>query len=220
MDLSSSLQSKEHINRTVKKANSDLGFLRRNLHINSCDTKSAAYITLVPPHLEYCASILSPHTVQSKQKLEMVQRRAARYCTNRYHNTSSVTEMLQDLNWKTLELRRTKLQLVMIYKIINDLVDIPSYPYLTQRQPELGHTIRSCDSIPQGQIPSSTASSQGPYLCRNHYQPQLLKPLTWYSSSRGCLLSHSKLGRGQSASRIGGSLELCRLGGHTQWQLL
>ena len=130
IDLSSSLPSKEHIDWTVKKAKSDLGFLRRNLHINSCDTKSAAYITLVR-HLKYCASILSPHTVQSKPKLEMVQRRAARYFTNRCHNKSIVTDMLQDLNWETLELRRTKLQLVMIYKIINDVVDIPSYLYLT-----------------------------------------------------------------------------------------
>ena len=71
------------------------------------------------------------YTDQSKQKLEMVQRRSARYCTNRYHNTSSVTDMLQDLNWEMLESRRTKLQLVMIYKIMNDLVDIPADTYLT-----------------------------------------------------------------------------------------
>ena len=98
VDLSSNLDWKEHIDQTVKKANSVLGFLRRNLRINNCETKSSAYVTLVLPHLEYCASIWSPHTNQSKQKLEMVQRRSARYCTNRYHNTSSVTDMLQDLN--------------------------------------------------------------------------------------------------------------------------
>ena len=33
---------------------------------------------------------------------------------------------------------------------------------------------------------------------------QQLRPLTWYSSRRGCPLSHSKLGRGQSVSRIRG----------------
>jgi hypothetical protein len=38
--------------------------------------------------------------------LESVQRRAARYVTKRYHNTSSVTSMLNDLNWNTLENRR------------------------------------------------------------------------------------------------------------------
>ena len=58
-DLSSNLDWKEHIDRTVKKANSVLGFLRRNLRINNRETKSSAYVTLVRPHLEYCASIWS-----------------------------------------------------------------------------------------------------------------------------------------------------------------
>ena len=91
------------------------GFLRKNRRINSCDTNSAAYITLVRLHLEYCATSWCLHTVQSKQKLEMVKRRAARYRTNRYHNTSSDTDMLQNLNFETLESRRTKRQLVTIY---------------------------------------------------------------------------------------------------------
>ena len=66
----------------------------------------------------------------SIKKLEMVQRRAARYATIRYRNTSSVTDMLDNLEWETLESRRTKIQLVMFFKIINDLVDIPSSNYL------------------------------------------------------------------------------------------
>ena len=115
----------------MKKANSVLGYLRRYLRINNVDTKSSAYITLVRPHLEYCDSVWSPHTDKYSHKLEMVERRAARYCTNRYHNTSSVTDMLHDPNWETLESRRAKLQLVMMYKIINDLVDIPCDAYLT-----------------------------------------------------------------------------------------
>ena len=123
VDLSSDLQWKDHIDRVVKKAYNVLGFLRRNLRINNRDTKSAAYITMVRPQVEYCITVWSPHTAQAKQKLEMVQRRvAARYCTIRYHNTSSVTDMLQDLNWETLESRRTKLQLV--------LVDIPAESHL------------------------------------------------------------------------------------------
>jgi len=62
----------------------------------------------------------------------MVQRRAARFTTNRYRNTSSVTDMLNLLQWESLEDRRTKLQLVILYKIIHDLVDIPSDAYLSE----------------------------------------------------------------------------------------
>ena len=94
VDLSSNLSRNSHIDRTAKKANSMLEFLRRNLRINNSDTKIAAYKTLVQPNLEYCASVWSPYTATGKKKIEMVQRRAPRYASNRYHNTSSVTDML------------------------------------------------------------------------------------------------------------------------------
>ena len=131
VDLSNNLSWNSHIDRTAKKANSMLGFLRRNLRINNSDTKTAAYKTLVRPNLEYCASVWSPYTATGKQKIEMVQRRAARYATNRYHNTSSVTDMLQDLDWESLESRRVKIQLTLLFKVIQDLVDIPAAAYLT-----------------------------------------------------------------------------------------
>ena len=74
---------------------------------------------------------MEPHHNRSLQKLEMTQRRAARYTTNNYTTTSSVNEMLQQLKWETLESRRTKIQLTMFYKIVNNLVDIPADHYLT-----------------------------------------------------------------------------------------
>jgi hypothetical protein len=39
--------------------------------------------------------------------------------------------MLQQLKWETLESRRTKIQLTMFYKIVNNFVDIPADHYLT-----------------------------------------------------------------------------------------
>ena len=131
VDLSNNLSWNSHIDRTTKKANSMLGFLRRNLRVNNSDTKAAAYKTLVRPNLEYCASVWSPYTAAGKRKIEMVQRRAARYATNRYHNTSSVTDMLQELDWESLESRRVKIQLTLLFKVIQDLVDIPASTYLT-----------------------------------------------------------------------------------------
>ena len=91
VDLSSNLDWKEHIDWTVKKANSVLGFLRGNLRINNRETKSSAYVPLVVgPHLEYCASINFGVLIQ---KLEMAQRRSARYCTNRYTTTQVVSQI-------------------------------------------------------------------------------------------------------------------------------
>ena len=58
----------------------------------------------------------------------MIQRRSARYVTNRYRNMSSVTDMLEELNWESLESRRTKIQLTLPHKIMNGMVDIPTSP--------------------------------------------------------------------------------------------
>ena len=131
INLSSNLTWKLHIDKMTKKANSVLGFLRRNLHHASSETKANAYITLVRPHLEYCSTVWNPYHQDDIYKIEMVQRRAARFATNRYHNTSSVTSMLHDLGWYTLERRRNHQQLIFLYKIINGHVEIEPSNYLT-----------------------------------------------------------------------------------------
>ena len=58
--------------------------------------------------------------------LEQVQRRAARYVCHRHHNTSSVSDMMNTLNWHTLQERRLKTRLQMFYKIVNQEIVIPS----------------------------------------------------------------------------------------------
>ena len=60
----------------------------------------------------------------------MVQQRVARYVANRYHNTSSVTSMLDHLEWESLEARSAKNQLIMFLKNIHGQVDIPARDYL------------------------------------------------------------------------------------------
>jgi hypothetical protein len=53
------------------------------------------------------------------------QWRAARYVSNRYHNTSSVTDMMSDLNWAPLEVCRIRYRLIFFYKVMHHLVAIP-----------------------------------------------------------------------------------------------
>ena len=117
MELQSNLSWNCCMDQTVKKANSMLGFLRRNLRVSNESTNTSAYRSMVRPLLEYCSTVWDPCTQEHIQKIEMVQRRAARYVTNRYHNTSSVTSMLDHLEWETLESRWAKNQLVMFFKV-------------------------------------------------------------------------------------------------------
>ena len=56
----------------------------------------------------------------------MVQRRAARFVTGIYERYASVSDMLQHLQWDTLENRRNNFRAIAMYKINNNLVDINS----------------------------------------------------------------------------------------------
>ena len=65
-------------------------------------------------------------TQSSIQKMEM----AARYVLRRCHNTSSISDMIEQLQWPTLAQRRCCLCLTMLYKIYNSIVTIDPTPYL------------------------------------------------------------------------------------------
>jgi len=110
------------------KANSVQAFLQRNLSQSSHHVKSSAYFTYVRPILEYASVVWSTFTKTNLDKIEMVQRKAARFVYNDYHRYSSVSHMLQQLNWDSLERRRTKTIIVMFYKIINSIVSRLTFP--------------------------------------------------------------------------------------------
>ena len=78
--------------------------------------------------------------------IPMVQLRAARWVTHRYHNTSSVTDMLKDLGWVTLEERRRQARLTMMHKILQHLVAISSHPlrYAIHSRSRLAHQASLC----------------------------------------------------------------------------
>ena len=104
------------------KGSRTIGFLRRNLKISSKATKDLAYKALVRPTLEYASAVWDPYEKEDIQRLEAVQRRAARFVTGRYHNRSSVSAMLEDLGWPSLHQRRYEARLTMLFKIQNSLV--------------------------------------------------------------------------------------------------
>jgi len=64
------------------------------------------------------------HGRNTSHGIEMVQRSAARYIQNDYHYTSSVTNMLRELKWSTLEQRRNQASLTMLHKIHNRQVNV------------------------------------------------------------------------------------------------
>ena len=116
----------EHVKKVVNKANSVRGFLQRNLTKCPLPIKSSCYLSLVRPILEYTCAIWSPYYQCNIHQVETVQRRAARYVMNNFNSYASVSEMIATLGWPTLEQRRKTLRTIMMYKIVNNLVEIPT----------------------------------------------------------------------------------------------
>jgi len=77
------------------------------------------YKSLVRPHLEYCTAAWSPHYCKDKELIERVQRRFTRMIPDLedlpYEQTLAKTKL-----W-SLEHRRTRADLIVVYKIIYGL---------------------------------------------------------------------------------------------------
>ena len=74
----------KHIHQITSTTIRTIAFARRNLYSCPQHIKQSAYTTLVRPLLEYSSSVWDPHTKTLVNKIEMVQRRAARFCHNDY----------------------------------------------------------------------------------------------------------------------------------------
>ena len=70
---------------------------------------------MVCPILEYSSTVWDPHTSANINRLESVQKSAARFCYSTYSRFSSVSAMQNCLSLPTLHM----------YKIIHQLVAIP-----------------------------------------------------------------------------------------------
>ena len=132
--ISEDMKWSTHISNITKKANSTLGFLRRNLKHCPESCRKTAYLALVRSTLEYSSIIWDPHLQKDIYKLEKVQRQAARFITGDYTSKDHgcVTRMLDSLKLPSLQDRRKANRLVFFYKVVGGQVPaLPSHAYLT-----------------------------------------------------------------------------------------
>ena len=143
-----------------------LGLLRRNLRCCSRKIREKAYIGLVRSHLEYCSTVWDPHSKKDITRVESVQRRAARFVLQRYQRRDSVSSMLQELAWKSLEWRRQAASLSMLYKIQHNIVAINASHYLSPMIPSNNRSYHPCKLL------TITSRTQ---LCGSSYFPRTVK---------------------------------------------
>ena len=91
-------------------------------------------------------------------KVEKVQKTAARWTCRRWRNSSSVGDMLDELEWPSLQSRRERSSLTFLYKIHSGTVSLGKDKYLTPA-PNLRRTRTSHESQYTRQFAYSDALS-------------------------------------------------------------
>jgi len=109
-------------------------FIARTIHLCPKKVKAACYTTLVRPMMEYVTTAWAPQTVQNCNKLEQVQRRAARFACHRCERPASVTAVMNDLKWESLETRRNNQRLTMFCRMQHNMVSITPADHLVPVQ--------------------------------------------------------------------------------------
>ena len=140
--ISSDLKWESHTNHLKLRASQRCYLILRSFSSKNVWTLLQTFKTFVRPILEYGSVIWSSNCSKDIRSIEGVQRyftrKIFRRCGIPY---SSYADRLHKLNLKTLEYRRKEFDIIMVYKIVHNLVDVPfckyfkfySTPYSTRR---------------------------------------------------------------------------------------
>ena len=121
--LSRNLNWSQHVNNKVMKANRSLGCLWRNLSGCHYGVKEAVYKGPCAASRRIHQLSLGPALKKKKKdakQIEGVQRGAAHFVKNCYtRKPGTVTNLLNELNWIPLKVRRTISRLTLFHKAIH-----------------------------------------------------------------------------------------------------
>ena len=134
--IQSNLKWDVHCKQFAAKSTNTLNILKWNLK-STKEVCKKAYKSLVYPQVKYAAFVWYPSLARDKAQIERVQHGAAPCIHNTYSRYSSVTAMLQSLNWETLQSCRFNMCLCIIYKAHYNLATFPLLGY-TYHSPNLG----------------------------------------------------------------------------------
>ena len=131
VELINDLSWNKHISNISSKANKTSAFIHRNLRGCPHSVQTKCFKTLVRPVLNYSSSVWDPPQQYLSDNLEMVQRRSARRILRDFRPTTSASKLVSGLELE-LCLRRKSAKSLMMFKIVNGLVDAtPEHPWLT-----------------------------------------------------------------------------------------
>ena len=111
-----------HTTSATKKANQVLGIIKKSYVTRDANTIPTLYKSMVRPHLEYGNTIWGPFYKMDMDRVESVQRRATKLVTTL--KDKSYEDRLIALDLPSLAYRRKRGDMIMMYKIVNELVRV------------------------------------------------------------------------------------------------
>ena len=119
VDLDNRLAFDIYIENICRKICSGIGVIRRIKPFVPLRSLRMLYKALIQPYFDYCSPLWDTCGKVLKDKLQVVQNRAARILTGARFDTNSA-DVLESLQWTTLDVRRDRLKSVLLYKILNE----------------------------------------------------------------------------------------------------
>jgi hypothetical protein len=178
----------EYINACVSKAFSRSFLIFKGFACRNSQLLVKAFTTYVRPLLEYNTYIWSPSDVGNINKIERVQRRF----TKRIPSVSSLSynDRLKALGLDSLEYRRLRYDLVMMYKIVHKLVDLDRDALIT-----LSSNVTRNSHL-KIYKPTSVSSTRSKFICVRSINawnslPEEIRASPSISSFKNNLLSHN-----------------------------
>ena len=140
--ISKDLKPSKHIKEVVTKANQCLGMTRRSFSHIDRDIFLLVYKTFIRPKLEYCSNIWSPHLIKDIDLLENVQRRATKMVIGLH--ALPYEERLRKLDLFSLQHRRIRGDMILVYKMFNGQVDLRVDDFFTVKEYQCtrGHNLK------------------------------------------------------------------------------
>ena len=120
--IQDTLSPEKHIDRIFGNTYSMLVNIKVAFTYMDGDMMRKIISTLIRPKLEYAGNVWSPHMKKHIKKLERVQRAATRMVPEL--SDLEYEERLKKINLPKLEERRERGDLIMIYKLINEIEEV------------------------------------------------------------------------------------------------
>ena len=135
--ISNDLKSTLQCNKAAAKASRIHGMLKKSIQSRKLPIWKLLYKTYIRPHLEFAATVWNPYLKNDISTLEAVQRKVTKTVTNIKH--LPYDNRCAAFNITKLDLRRTRGDLIQMYKISNDLDTIEWHKNITVGEPRGGH---------------------------------------------------------------------------------